>query len=317
LRTEVEKEKDMTRRQTLYPPALIVAGVLLACAVALIALSEKKAQAAFPGKNGKIAYENFGGGTDAGIYTINPGGRGKSKVAGGIQPAYSPNGNRIAYAGSDGHDLEIYTKNASGGDKRKVTNNSTDDFYPAYSPDGKRIAYSVYNDVGSVIYTKNVSGGARSKLTEGWEPVYSPDGKRIAYTRFVGNTTEIYTIKVGGGDKRQVTHNDKGGNDGPDYSPNGKRIAYAGYDGHDAEIYTIKVDGGGRTQVTDNAKDEEAPSYSPNGKKIAYECFKALGTDDDEDFDHEICTIRVGGGDKTKVTDTAGYASDPSWGSRP
>ncbi len=45
--------------------------------------------------------------------------------------------------------------------------------------------------------------------------------------------------------------------------------------------------------------------------------FKGLGSDDDEDFDHEIYTIKVGGGGKTQVTDTAGFASDPSWGSRP
>jgi hypothetical protein len=49
----------------------------------------------------------------------------------------------------------------------------------------------------------------------------------------------------------------------------------------------------------------------------AYECFRALGSDDDEDFDSEICTIDVGGGGKTKVTDTVGYANDPSWGRRP
>ena len=44
----------MTRR-TLYLPALIVAAVLVACAGGLLALSEK-AEATFPGKNGKIAY---------------------------------------------------------------------------------------------------------------------------------------------------------------------------------------------------------------------------------------------------------------------
>jgi TolB protein len=103
----------------------------------------------------------------------------------------------------------------------------------------------------------------------------------------------------------------------PSYSPGGKRIAYSDYDGQDYEIYTINVGGGTPFQVTNNVKDEEASSYSPDGKKIAYECYKALGSDDDEDFDHEICTINVGGGGKTKVTDTVGYASDPSWGRRP
>ena len=210
--------------------ALVAVGSLV---VMLMVVEARPAEATFPGPNGKIAYSVL----NSGIYTINPGGGGKSKVtdtlmSGDAKPSYSPNGKRIAYSDYDGNDFEIYTINVGGGGKTQVTNNNTHDFWPAYSPDGKRIAYS-------------------------------------------------------------------------------------GYEGPDTEIYTIKVGGGGETKVTNNVKDEEAPSYSPDGEKIAYECFKALGTDDDEDFDIEICTINVGGGGKTKVTDTVGYAMDPSWGRRP
>jgi TolB protein len=210
--------------------ALVAVGSLM---VMLMVVEARPAEATFPGPNGKIAYSVL----NSGIYTINPGGGGKSKVtdtlmSGDAKPSYSPNGKRIAYSDYDGNDFEIYTINVGGGGKTQVTNNNTHDFWPAYSPDGKRIAYS-------------------------------------------------------------------------------------GYEGPDTEIYTIKVGGGGETKVTNNVKDEEAPSYSPDGEKIAYECFKALGTDDDEDFDIEICTINVGGGGKTKVTDTVGYAMDPSWGRRP
>jgi hypothetical protein len=96
--------------------------------------------------------------------------------------------------------------------------------------------------------------------------------------------------------------------------PNGK-IAYAVLN---SGIYTINPGGGGKSKVTDTRVSGDAkPSYSPNGKRIAYEGYKGLGSDDDEDFDSEIYTIKVGGGGKTKVTDTVGYAMDPSWGSRP
>jgi WD40-like Beta Propeller Repeat len=142
--------KDLTIR-TLYLAALIAAGVLMACAAALLAVSEKKAQAAFPGKNGKIAYV---GGV---IYTINPGGGGKTKVTDGEEPSYSPNGKRIAYSAGDG----IYTIKVGGGDKTKVTEGAE----PSFSPNGKRIAYTHYDEHDSEIYTIKVGGGGKTKVT--------------------------------------------------------------------------------------------------------------------------------------------------------
>ena len=122
----------MARRRTLYLPVLIAVAVAVACAVALSALSEK-AEATFPGKNGRIAYANYDG-TDYEIYTINPDGSGKTQLTHNntddIDPAYSPDGKKIVYAGQDGQggDLEIYTINArGGGGKSRVTNN---DAYP-------------------------------------------------------------------------------------------------------------------------------------------------------------------------------------------
>jgi Tol biopolymer transport system component len=76
----------------------------------------------FPGKNGKSAYV---GGV---IYTINPGGGGKTKVTDGDQPSYSPNGKRIAYRAGGG----IYTINVGGGGKFQVTNNNTRDEMPSW-----------------------------------------------------------------------------------------------------------------------------------------------------------------------------------------
>ena len=121
--------------RTLYLPALIVAGVLMACAAVVLALSEK-AEATFPGKNGRIAYASYDGSFPKGdfeIYTINPDGSGKTRLTNNdtdeFDLSFSPDGKRIVYAGQDGPkgDLEIYTINASGGDKFQVTNNDVDE----------------------------------------------------------------------------------------------------------------------------------------------------------------------------------------------
>jgi uncharacterized protein (DUF2147 family) len=88
----------MTTRRTLHLPALLRilgAAVLVACAVALLAVSGE-AEATFPGKNGKIAYNNGGV-----IYTINPDGSAKTKVTNtyvsGYPIDFSPDGKKIAY----------------------------------------------------------------------------------------------------------------------------------------------------------------------------------------------------------------------------
>ena len=154
----------MTRRM-LYLPALIVAAVLLACVVTLLALSEK-AEATFPGKNGRIAYAGWARGKDYEIYTINPDGSGNTQLTHNNtvdeDPAYSPDGKKIVYVGKDGPkgDLEIYTINASGGDKFQVTHNDVVEGWPAYSPSGKRIAYAPIEGADAM-YSVKAGGGTR------------------------------------------------------------------------------------------------------------------------------------------------------------
>ena len=196
--------------RTPYLPVLIVAGVLLACAAAVLALSEEEAQAAFPGKNGKIAY--VGGGV---IYTINPDGSAKRRVTdtrvGGYPIGYSPDGKRITYTSYEGFndgnpagkqkDAEIYTIGVGGGAKTNVTHNNSYDDSSSYSPDGRRIVYAGSDGHDLEIYTIGVNGKDRVRLTnnatnDGF-PVYSPDGKRIAAWSEKGQY--IYTIGVHGG----------------------------------------------------------------------------------------------------------------------
>jgi hypothetical protein len=81
----------MTSRRTLYLPALIVASVLMACVAAVLAVS-REAEASFPGQDDWIAYASDESRTPVfgSIYTINPGGGGKSKVTDNSTDDYGP-----------------------------------------------------------------------------------------------------------------------------------------------------------------------------------------------------------------------------------
>ena len=179
-------------------------------------------------------------------------------------PSYSPNAKRIAYAGWDGHDLEIYTINPNGTGKFQVTKNGANDTDPAYSPSGRRIALSGFDGKDFEIYTIDVHGKNRVQVTKNatndYDPAYSPSGRRIAYSGFDGKDFDIYTISVRGEKRVQVTKN--GLNDAePSYSPNANKITYSGADGNDNDIYTVNPDGGGKLQVTKNATRDYAPSW--------------------------------------------------------
>jgi hypothetical protein len=94
-----------------------------------------------------------------------------------VQPAeanYPGTNGKIAYAGYDGNDSEIYTINAGGGGKKQLTDNSTNDRYPSYSPSGKKIAYAGYDGNDSEIYTIKPDGGSKHRVTDNSTANYNP-----------------------------------------------------------------------------------------------------------------------------------------------
>ena len=196
--TEKEK-KSMTgstlgthrkpRRTVAAALAAAGGGLLLAAALVVVALvvasvAARPAEAAFPGKNGRIAFASArvtpGNPTgDYEIFSANPDGSGVRQLTDNttddVYPSWSPDGKRIAYYASDGNDFEIYTIAVDGGRPFKVTNNTTHDLYPSYSADGRRIAYSASDGNDAEIYTIVAGGGRPFKVTDNAYPDDLPD----------------------------------------------------------------------------------------------------------------------------------------------
>src|SRR5688572_1846351 len=101
-------------RRPLLLLASIALAVLLGCGAFMVE-AVRPAQAAFPGKNGKIVLVQ-GGGDTSGMKLLNPNDSGLTSLtrsASGSDPAMSPNGTRVAYARARLQNSEIIKINVN------------------------------------------------------------------------------------------------------------------------------------------------------------------------------------------------------------
>src|SRR5918993_4906550 len=101
--------------------AAAAAGVLVAVGMLMLTMLlvvDEPAGAAFPGQNGKIAFDSTRDGGNEEIYTMNPNGQGVDPLTNNPKvdsdAAWSPDGNKIAFESARGGNSEIYTMNPNG-----------------------------------------------------------------------------------------------------------------------------------------------------------------------------------------------------------
>lgn len=159
------------------------------------------AQAAFPGKNGRIALANYRG-LDEGydIETVTPAGASPVPIAGSVQhetsPSYSANGKWIAY------DLknDIHKVRANGKRHRRLTHSAGNgNARPDWAPNGKHILFDAAPGPNADLFTIRADGSKRKRILHKpgvpvFDAVYSPDGKQIAYVSFLNDISNIFRL---------------------------------------------------------------------------------------------------------------------------
>ena len=162
------------------------------------------------------------------------------------QPAWSPDGKRLAFFAYREGNYDLYTVAPDGSDRRHVTEGQADDREPAWSPDGRFIAFASDRAGKGApayhIWTVDVGTGAVTQVTTGSGedrmPSWSPDGRDLAYSSLRNGKTALYATSAGGGAERLLRQGDAK-LDAPSWGPKGQ-LAYVA---SDARSSRLEIDG--------------------------------------------------------------------------
>jgi Tol biopolymer transport system component len=94
-----------------------------------------------------------------------------------VDPEWSPDTARIAFASDRTGRFEVYVMNMDGSGTIQLTSGATGDRRdPAWAPDGKRIAFVGEDGTGQDVYIMSADGSDVRRLTYGggWEPSWRP-----------------------------------------------------------------------------------------------------------------------------------------------
>ena len=145
-------------------------------------------------------------------------------------PRFSPDGNTLVMAVSDGGGSDIVTVALGSRAPRRLTQSGSIDVSPCYSPDGTQIVFASDRGGDQQIYIMGADGGGAKRISYGnghyATPVWSPRGDLIAFTRYAGDTSNF---AIG------VMHPDGSGErilsegwlvEGPTFAPNGRVLMF-------------------------------------------------------------------------------------------
>ncbi len=259
------------------------------------------------------------------IYLMNSDGTAPHQITdmpeGACQPAWSPDGGRLAFIAPCGGNQEIYPGagifiiNVDGSDLFPLPSIPGGDFDPAWSPDGTKILFTSLRDFNRAqIYEFNLEENSTRSISANFvrdsQPAWSPDGKEIAFVTTRRGPSQIWIMDQNGEEAFLLSRSGSLKDTQPEWSPDSLTIMFTQNEviGGVPRLVAMRVEEGNliETRVIREVIPMREAAYSPDGAWIAFESWP-------EGSNHDIYIMTPNGNGRQRLTDADGFEFDPAW----
>ncbi|HXN98173.1 MAG TPA: hypothetical protein VN881_03820, partial [Candidatus Acidoferrales bacterium] len=248
-------------------------------------------------------------------------GRENKLVENAFDPAYSPDGKRIAVDASWAGPRRIWVLDREGHNPQQITTDTSEELShiaPSWSPDGKKIAFQNLERTKFNIRVVNLDSKQMNWITNDYRinlrPSWSGSGRFIYFSSDRSGGINIWRVPANAdgtasGPLQQVTTG-AGQDVEVAVSPNGKRLAYATLH-QNADIWRLPVSqqtglpNGLPDVVISTTREDSRGAWSPDDKMVAF--------NSDRGGDMNIWVYSIADSSSRQLT--SGYGGDyqPNW----